>query len=145
MNLVILMEENEEYELIPINPIRRLEKRLEQIEKVVPKIATEELLNALTTNQKIVDDLVRINTELIAKISALTSATQQLVENFSDFLQRIEVVEEMPSENQEVKEEVSNIEEKKEPDEERLARLEKKLNRLILSRIPKEKWEALRR
>jgi len=139
------MEENEEYELIPINPIRRLEKRLEQIEKVVPKIATEELLNALTTNQKIVDDLVRINTELIAKISALTSATQQLVENFSDFLQRIEVVEEMPSENQEVKEEVSNIEEKKEPDEERLARLEKKLNRLILSRIPKEKWEALRR
>jgi chromosome segregation ATPase len=145
MNLVILMEENEEYELIPINPIRRLEKRLEQIEKVVPKIATEELLNALTTNQKIVDDLVRINTELIAKISALTSATQQLVENFSDFLQRIEVVEEMPSENQEVKEEVSNIEGKKEPDEERLARLEKKLNRLILSRIPKEKWEALRR
>ena len=128
--------ENEEYELIPINPIRKLEKRMEQIEKVVPKIASEELLNALSTNQKLVDDLVKINTELIAKISALTSTTQQLVTNFSDFLQRIEVSEETPS---------AVVPEEKVSEEERLAKLEKRLNTLILSKIPKEKWEAMKR
>jgi len=104
--------------------------------------SNREIMNIIRTNQRIVDDLVRVNSELISKISSLVSSNQELVKKISDFLESVEVVEEeKPSEEKEGEEKTEREKEL----EEKIAKLERRINALLLSRIPKSKWEAMRK
>jgi len=129
---------SEDYEIVPLSPIRRLEKRIEKLEKLGSETW---VLNLIRTNQKIVDDLVRVNTELLSKISVLVSEMQQLTKNLEKFLKNVEVV----SEETEKEEEKEKETETKSELEKRIAKLERRINALLLSRIPKSKWETIRR
>lgn len=121
---------DEEFELVPLSPIRRLEKRLERIEgSGMSADLLKELMEVVKTNQQVVDDVVRINSQMIGKISDLSIAVGELTSRMNDFMNRIEVSgEEKPpqKENSENKEEEARL-------NERLSKLEKRINMMLVA------------
>lgn len=116
-------EQEEEYELVAVNPIRKLEKRLEDVEK--KKSGGEinkELLDMARINQEVVDDLVKTNAKMTAKIAEMIDSTEKLTEKISAFLDRIEVSGEEPAEREDEKKVA-----------EKLDKLEKRLNAMIVT------------
>lgn len=84
------MAEPETYELVPVTPIRRLEKEVEKLKKErVSDTGSEmgkQVIDILKMNQKIVDDMAHLQGELIAqmyktneKLSKLTDSIAELV------------------------------------------------------------------
>jgi uncharacterized membrane-anchored protein YhcB (DUF1043 family) len=84
------MAEPETYELVPVTPIRRLEKEVEKLKKERVSEGSSEMnkqvIDILKMNQKIVDDMAHMQGELIAqlyktneKLSKLTDSIAELV------------------------------------------------------------------
>jgi len=129
------MAEDEEYELIPLNPLRKMERRLEKLEKTsTSQEMLRELVDIVKTNQQIVDDIVKINSDIINKITDLTAAVNGMMNKIDDFMSRIEVTTE-EEESKEGKPPASNV-------EERLEKLEKRINSLILSTVARSRMRA---
>ncbi len=117
--------EEEEYELVPVGPLRRIEKRVEKMERGgTSNEMVKELIEVVRTNQKIIDEVVKINSEMINKVSDLSAKVTELTGKMNDFLERVEVGEgETPKQ-----------EEQKSPEfDQRIEKLEKRLNSLLLS------------
>lgn len=118
--------EEEEYELVPVGPLRRIEKRVEKIERGgSSNEMVKELIDVVRTNQKIVDEIVKINNEMINKVSDLSGKVAELTEKMNDFLARVEIGE--PAEtpvSQEQKSPEMGL---------RIEKLEKRINSLLLS------------
>jgi len=133
--------EEEEYELVPMSPMRRMEKRLDRVEKgSVSGETVKELMDIVRTNQRIVDELVRINTETMAKIGELNAAVTQAVGKIDEFLSKVEIAGEAEEEQkpeQAAQAVPSDV-------EKRLDRLEKRINSLLLSAVAKNKLSAMR-
>jgi len=130
--------EEEDFELIPLSPVRRLEKRLDTLEKRGGNDETiREMLEVVRANQKVVDDIVRINSEVIGKIADLSGRINDITKKFNEFLEKVEIA----SEN-------TNTEGDKEGTttvlDERIAKLEKRLNALIASRIERPHYNIKR-
>lgn len=128
--------EEEEYELVPLSPLRRMEKRLERLEKAgTSQDMIKELIDVVRTNQQIVDDMVKINSDIINKISELSVSVNNMIAKIDEFLNRIEI--EGASAGEEKKEEpekAATVEVDK-----RIDRLEKRINALILSTMARGK------
>lgn len=131
----------EEFELIPLHPVKKLEKRIEKLEREKGSgEMLKELVEIVKINQEVVDDIVKINSELASKITNLSDSVNNLARKLDDFLNRIEVVSE---------EEV--VEEKKESEKhdilkelnEKLSKLEKRINAIALTSVPKKEWIKL--
>ncbi|MCD6371876.1 MAG: hypothetical protein J7L39_04130 [Candidatus Aenigmarchaeota archaeon] len=109
-----------EYELVPVTPLRKLEKRIEKIEASIGYFDSRELykdiVDILRINQEIVAELVKSNEALRVEISKLPLKIETLVDKLDEFIELIKAAGE---------EEVSKIEEKSSKD------LEKKLEELI--------------
>ncbi len=130
----------DEYELVPINPIRKMEKRLEKLEKVGGGISTvQELVEIVKINQQVVDDIVKINSDLVNKVSSLSTAVDNLSGKINDFMERIEIAGE---ERTGATESFDSDKIEKKLDE-RLGKIEKRMNSMILSRVPKDKWKQM--
>ncbi len=115
---------DEEYELVPLNPIRKIERRLEEVEKKrTGGEINKELLDMARINQEVVDDLVKTNSKMTAKIAEMIDSTEKLTDKISSFIDRIEVSGEDSEHNSE--------DEKKMVD--KLEKLEKRLNAVIVS------------
>ena len=120
------MEDDEEYEIVPLNPIRRMEKRVERLEKSGTTSETiRELIEIVKTHQRVIDDMVRINSELINKVSDLMMSVTSVTEKINDFMGRID----MSSEPEPAVSTDSGAY------EDRLQKMEKRLNSLILSKM----------
>ena len=120
--------EEEEYELVPVGPLRRIEKRMEKIEKGgTNNEMVKELIDVVRTNQKIIDEVVKINSEMINKVSDLNAKVSELTEKMSDFLERVETGNETES--------VAPVEQKNPETDLRIEKLEKRINSLLLSTI----------
>ncbi|MBI4174188.1 MAG: hypothetical protein HY517_00960, partial [Candidatus Aenigmarchaeota archaeon] len=104
------------------------EKRVEKIEKGgTSNEMVKELVDVVRTNQKIIDEVVKINSEMINKVSDLSAKVTELTEKMNDFLQRVEI-----GEHQETAPVAA--EERRAPEnEERIQKLEKRINSLLLS------------
>jgi len=80
---------HDEYELIPMSPIRRLEKRMEQIE-TNPSFDTKdffkEIVDIVRMNQQIVDEMAKANDALRLEISKLPSKMEQLISVMQELL-----------------------------------------------------------
>lgn len=125
------MAEEEEYELVPLSPVRRLEKRMERLEKVgTSQEMAKELIDIVRSNQQVVDDIVKINSEIINKVSELAMSVRDLSDKINDFMERIEVAPEEAEKEDRTKE----IEEKFDA---RLGKIEKRINALILATMPR--------
>jgi len=120
----------DEYELIPMSPIRRLEKRLSEIEK--SKTSGEilgELMSIIKTNQQVVDHMAKTNSAMIDKIVDLSNSVDKLMKRIDNFVERIETTEPVEAEEKEADKKM----------EERLEKMEKRLNAVLLSSMAKNK------
>ncbi len=119
--------EEDEYELIPLSPIRRLERRMAKFEKTGTTLeTTRELIEIVRANQSVIDEMVKINSEMMKKVTDLLSSVGELTMKINDFMGRIEFAG-----NEEPKAEAQR--------DERLDKLEKRLNALLLSSVARNK------
>jgi len=118
------MPVDEEFELVPMSPIRRIEKRLDRMEDSgMSGDLLKELMNVVKTNQQVVDDVVRINSQMIGRVSDLSNSVNDLTNKLNDFMGRLEVQgAEKPEEH---------IEDRKMG--ERLSKMEKRINTLLIA------------
>ena len=116
----------DEYELVPMNPIRKMEKRLDRMEKNSSGgEMVKELIDVVRTNQQIVDDIVKINSDMIGRVSGLAASVQQMTEKLNEFMSRLEVVGNTT--------ETSTETPKNDEMERRMEKLEKRINSIVLS------------
>jgi methyl-accepting chemotaxis protein len=84
------MTSEEEYEVIPTSPIRRLEKRLEKVEtgsysSEVRKLI-EQIMELIQSNQKIVQETIKSNNELRDELSQIPGKIDQLLSEMVSFM-----------------------------------------------------------
>lgn len=84
------MSPEEEYEVIPTSPIRRLEKRVEQVESgsyssQIRKLI-EQVIELVKSNQRIIDDSIKANTDLISEISKVPKKVEDLIIEMREFM-----------------------------------------------------------
>jgi chromosome segregation ATPase len=131
----------EEYEVIPLDPIRALEKRVKKIEESIQeKSVGNEYIELVKTNQQVVADLIRLNTGIIDKLNNLASKIEELVKSIDEFLNKFEIeIENGGKESKRVKELEEENQRLREAQEElldKISKLEKRINALILSKVP---------
>jgi hypothetical protein len=83
------MPEDEEFELVPISPLRRLEKRLEQVETtkgVDVKEFFSQLVEIVRMNQQLVDELAKANDALRIEIARLPAKLEELIGNMNELI-----------------------------------------------------------
>lgn len=83
--------EDEEYEVIPTSPIRRLEKRLSRIETTsssseVQRLV-EQIVELIKSNQRVIDDIIKSDAELRNEVSKVPSKIDGLVDKMDEFLE----------------------------------------------------------
>jgi len=85
-------KQQEEFELIPMSPLRRLEKRIDQLESS-PGVDTRdffrEIVDIVRMNQQIVDELAKSSDALRIEISKLPSKIENLVNSLNEMLSYI--------------------------------------------------------
>lgn len=84
------MAGEEEYEVIPTSPIRRLEKRLERVEtgsysSEVRKLI-EQVMELIQSNQKIIEQTIKSNNELRDELSQIPGKIDQLLSEIGEFM-----------------------------------------------------------
>jgi hypothetical protein len=83
------MAEDEEFELIPVSPLRRLERRLEKMEST-KGVDVKEFLNQLVEivrmNQQLVDELAKANDAMRIEISKLPGRLDDLINNLNELI-----------------------------------------------------------
>ena len=134
----------EEYELIPLSPVRKLEKRIDKIESSgLNSELVKELVNISKTNQRVVEDLTKINSEMITKVSDLSVSVNNLINKIENFMSRIELPKEPEEEGELEKTEEGDVSEGRKEKikklDRRIEKLEKRINALILYTMPKIK------
>jgi len=122
----------EEYELVPIGPIRKLERKIEQMESFGGGESTKALIEVVKSNQSIVDEMIKVNSDLVDRVAKLMESVNALDENLTDFMRKLEVA----SESDAGEEAAKKSEENSVKVNEKLAKLEKRLNALILTTMP---------
>ena len=120
----------DDYELVPLSPIRRLEKRMERLERTGTATETiKELTEIVRANQHVIDNVVKLNTDMLSKVSDLVNSVNSITTKMNDFISRIEVSSTSAPKTGEP-EETQDLENRI---DERLSKLEKRLNSMILS------------
>lgn len=82
-------KQDEEFELIPVSPLRRMEKRLEQLEtstKFDPKEFYREMVDIIRMNQQLVDELAKANDALRIELSRLPSKIDELTSQLGELI-----------------------------------------------------------
>jgi len=81
--------EQEEFELIPMSPLRRLEKRIEQVESsssTDTRGFLKEVLDIVRMNQQLVDELAKANDALRIELSKLPGRLEELINDLHELL-----------------------------------------------------------
>lgn len=132
----------DEYELVPLDPIRSLERKMEKLEASVSgKTASQEYLELVRTNQQVVDDLVKMNAEVINRLLQLSDSINGLVGKLDYFMNMFEVAGATGSgENDEklriMEEDNRKIKDSYEELVDKMSKVEKRVNALLLSKVP---------
>ena len=82
----------EEFEIIPISPIRRLEKRIEQLESmggIDSRQILRDIISIVRMNQQLVDELAKANDALRIEISKLPARLEELINSLNELLSYI--------------------------------------------------------
>lgn len=79
----------EEFELIPISPLRRLEKRIEELEtsaRFDTKEFYREMIDIIRMNQQLVNEIAKANDALRIEISRLPARLEELTSQLSELI-----------------------------------------------------------
>ncbi|MBI2076026.1 MAG: hypothetical protein HYT72_02125 [Candidatus Aenigmarchaeota archaeon] len=124
------MSEEEEYEIVPLGPVRRLERRLEKVERTGSSLeTTRELIEIVRANQSVIDEMVKINSEMMKKVTDLLNNVSELTAKINNFMERIEFSGGEGEPSQELEKKV----------DERLSKLEKRVNSVLLTSMARTK------
>lgn len=84
------MDYDDEYEVIPTSPIRRLEKRISKMETVSSSSETrrliEQIIELIKSNQRIIDDVIKADAELRHELSAIPGKIDELIAHLTEFI-----------------------------------------------------------
>ncbi len=84
---------DDEYEIIPTSPLRRLEKRINQVEKTSTSSETHKLIEQIAelikSNQKVVDEVIKSNSELKDDISKIPGKMDELISSMHEFIETL--------------------------------------------------------
>ncbi len=98
---VEIPNERDDYEIIPLSPLRRLEKRMETIETTKSMSHLErfidKIIDMVELNQKIVDEVIGANQGLREDISILISKIDDSQSKMSEFIEIIKEAGEQES------------------------------------------------
>ena len=82
---------DDEYEIIPTSPLRRLEKRINQVERTSSTSETqrliEQIIELIKSNQRIVDDIVKADSELRDEMSKVPGKIDDLLSSMHEFME----------------------------------------------------------
>lgn len=85
----------DEYEIIPTSPMRRLEKRLEKMEtgsySSEVRRLVEQVVELIKSNQRIIDDSIKANNDLIGEVSKLPKKIDDLIIEMREFMKLLKV------------------------------------------------------
>lgn len=86
---------DDEFEIIPTSPIRRLEKRIEKVEggsysSEVNRLI-EQVVDLIKSNQKIIDNSIKANNDLIAEVSRLPKKMDDLILEMREFMKLLKI------------------------------------------------------
>jgi chromosome segregation ATPase len=81
----------DEYEIIPTSPLKRLEKRISKMEASSSSSQTqnliEQIIELIKSNQRIIDDVIKADSELRNEISRLPGRIDNLVSAMNEFME----------------------------------------------------------
>ncbi len=84
------LKDNDDYEVVPLTPIRRLEKRMTQLEgsKSLSNMERmmDKILDMVELNQRVVDEMVKANTSLRKDLSTLMGKIDTLQDKVTKFV-----------------------------------------------------------
>ena len=82
---------DDEYEIIPTSPLRRLEKRINQVERTSTTSESqrliEQIIELIKSNQRIIDDIVKADSELRDEISRVPGKIDELLSSMHEFME----------------------------------------------------------
>ncbi len=129
----------DEYELVALDPIRSLERKIEKLEaSMTGKSVSQEYLELIRTNQQVVDDLVKMNAEVINRLLQLSDSINGLVGKLSEFMNKFEISggEESSEKVRVMEEENRRLKDGYEELVDKMSKVEKRVNAILLSRVP---------
>ncbi|QQG39595.1 MAG: hypothetical protein HYS81_04430 [Candidatus Aenigmatarchaeota archaeon] len=80
----------EEYEVIPLTPLRRMEERLRKVEKKDENADREfirDVMDLIKANQKLVDEVVKANNSLRQDLQAIPPKIDEVVESWKQLVE----------------------------------------------------------
>ncbi|MEM5793224.1 MAG: hypothetical protein QXY45_02595 [Candidatus Aenigmatarchaeota archaeon] len=90
---MVIEDDDREYELIPLSPIRRLERRLEKLENNIgggmgnlSKELLSDVVDIVRMNQMLVDELAKSNDALRIELSKLPARLDELITNMKELV-----------------------------------------------------------
>ncbi|MEM5771934.1 MAG: hypothetical protein QXF15_02345 [Candidatus Aenigmatarchaeota archaeon] len=97
-----IRETESEYEVIPVKPIRSLEKRISELERAtisagIPQIQSliGQIIELIKTNQRLIDEIVRADNELRNELSKIPSKIDDLIFNMKSLIEMIKAAGEV--------------------------------------------------
>ncbi|MEM5874875.1 MAG: hypothetical protein QW641_03035 [Candidatus Aenigmatarchaeota archaeon] len=104
----------EEFELIPVSPLRKLEKKIEEIESAKQLLDIKEFLKDIVgivkMNQEVVHQIVRANDALTIELSKIPGKLDTLISNLNELLTYIKLGSSEEEKEAPKKEETKGIE-----------------------------------
>ena len=95
-------KKQEEFELIPVTPLRRLEKRIEELERkasINERELYREIIQIVRMNQEIVDALIKANDSLRIELSKLPLKLEELTKKIDELIELIKAAGEEETES----------------------------------------------
>lgn len=81
----------EEYEIIPTSPLKRLEKRISKVESSSSSSQIqrliEQIIELIKSNQRVIDDVIKADSELRNEISKIPGRIDNLIVNMNEFIE----------------------------------------------------------
>lgn len=107
---------DEDYEVVPVGPIRKLERRIDEMEEKSQQKSSStndelvrDVLDIMKSNQKIVNDMTESTHELKNSVEDLTHKMDSVIDNLNSFMDLLEEASEMDIEDQVVSDIQGNI------------------------------------
>jgi mevalonate kinase len=83
-----------DYEIIPVTPLKKLEKRMDKLEGAgtIPQLQSliNQIIELIRSNQKIVNDVIQANAELKNEIAKLPSKIDEMTTSMKNFISLVE-------------------------------------------------------
>jgi len=90
-----MVNEDDDYEVVPTSPIRRLERRLSKVEATSTTSEAgrliEQIIELIKGNQRVIDDVIKADAELRNEISKIPGKIDELLSGMSEFLELLKM------------------------------------------------------